>query len=168
MVLCSWACACASPKVHPDEGAAPGGGPSFCVKGSESELSPTLASKLAAAADVLSFEAAWRGEHPAATSGSVSHPQVVGVIRSHGSEIRGCYEAALARLPDNSRGKVVVRFVIDASGRVPAAALAANELHVPEVACCLAERVSQWTFPAPSEGDFVVVEYPFSVQVSKS
>jgi hypothetical protein len=139
-----------------------------CSKLSASEVSPALAEKLAAAKDVLSFEAAWKSEHQATVSGTISRPNVTQVIRAHGADIKGCYEAALAKLPDDSRGKVVVRFVIDATGHVPAATIAADELGVPEVACCLADHVAQWVFAPPSSGDFVVIEYPFSVQVSKS
>jgi hypothetical protein len=123
---------------------------------------------LAAASDVLSFEAAWKSEHQTSASGTISGAEVRRVIRGQGADIKGCYEASFAKLPDDSRGKVTVRFIIDATGRVPAATIAGDELGVPEVACCLAERVSQWTFTPPSSGDFVVVEYPFSVQISKS
>jgi hypothetical protein len=134
----------------------------------QAHVSQALASKLEAAADVISFESAWRSDHPNAVAGTINRPNVVGVIRARGNDIRGCYDAAMDKLPDDSRGRVVVRFIIDSSGRVPAATIAANELGVPEVACCLAERVSEWAFVPPTTGDFVVVEYPFSVKVSKS
>ncbi|HET8933613.1 MAG TPA: AgmX/PglI C-terminal domain-containing protein [Polyangiales bacterium] len=139
-----------------------------CSKLSAAEVSSGLAEKLTASADVLSFEAAWKSEHQTSVSGTISRGDVTRVIRAQGSDIRGCYQGAMAKLPDDSRGKVVVRFVIDASGRVPAATIAADELGVPEVSCCLADRVSQWLFTPPTTGDFVVVEYPFSVAVSKS
>ena len=131
-------------------------------------MSPALAEKLTAAGDVLSFESAWRSEHQGVVAGTISRADVVRVVRAQNADIKGCYDAALAKLSGNKSGKVVVRFIIDASGRVPAATIAADELGVPDVACCLAERVTQWTFGPPSSGDFVVVEYPFSVSVSKS
>lgn len=140
--------------------------PSVCVQGVRGPLSPQLAGKLAEATDVLTFETVWKAEHSDAVAGSVARASVLAVIRGQGEQIRACYEAAMDRLPDNTRGKVVVRFVIDAAGQVPAASIADNELGVPEVACCLAERVAQWSFPPPSAGNFVVVEYPFSVQIS--
>ena len=146
----------------------PRGQGASCSKLSAAEVSSGLADKLAAAADVLSFEAAWKSEHQTSVSGTISRAEVTRVIRAQGADIRGCYQAAMAKLPDDSRGKVVVRFVIDAKGSVPAATIAADELGVPEVSCCLAERVSHWAFTPPSSGDFVVVEYPFSVAVSKS
>lgn len=159
------ALACAARQATPD--GTPRAQGASCSKGSAAEASATLAAQLAAAGDVLSFEAAWRSEHQSAVSGTISGADVRRVIRGQGADIRDCYQASLAKLPDDSRGRVVVRFVIDARGRVPAATIAADELGVAEVACCLAERVSQWAFSPPSSGDFVVVEYPFSVQVSK-
>jgi hypothetical protein len=168
--LCFIVCgtACAGSVQRPDDKPQPRAGSATCTKGSQAEANPAFADKLAAASDVLSFETAWKLEHPSAVAGSVSRSEVLKVIRGHSDEIRGCYEAGLASLPDNSRGQVVVRFVIDQAGQVPLATLAANELGVPEVACCLAQHVAQWSFPAPTGGDFVVVEYPFSVQISRS
>lgn len=157
--------ACAARQATPD--GTPRGLGASCSKGTAAEASAALAEKLSAAGDVLSFEAAWRSEHQAAVAGTISGADVRRVIRGQGADIRDCYQASLAKLPADSRGKVVVRFVIDKAGRVPAATIAADELGVPEVACCLAERVSLWAFSPPSSGDFVVVEYPFSVQVSK-
>jgi len=139
-----------------------------CSKLSAAEVSSALAERLTAATDVLSFEHAWRTEHAGAVAGTISRAEVVRVVRGQNADIRGCYDAALSKLSSSKSGKVIVRFIIDASGRVPAATIAADELGVPDVACCLADRVTQWTFGPPSSGDFVVVEYPFSVSVSKS
>lgn len=160
------ASACAGQPAQPAQTPRHTPEPSVCVKGAHGPVDPGLADKLAQAADVLTFETAWRTEHTDAVAGTVPRPQVLSVIRGQGAQIRGCYEAAFDSLPENSRGKVVVRFVVDAAGQVPAATIADNELGVPAVACCLAERVAQWRFPAPTAGNFVVVEYPFSVQIS--
>lgn len=138
-----------------------------CSKLSAAEVSPALGAKLGAASDVLSFESAWRSEHQGAVAGTISRAEVMRVVRGQNADIKRCYDAALAKLRGSHKGKVVVRFIIDAQGRVPAATIAADELGVPDVACCLAERVTQWTFGPPDSGDFVVVEYPFSVSVSK-
>jgi hypothetical protein len=143
-------------------------GTAGCSKVAESEVNLALAERLASAPDVLRFENLWKEDHPGSTSGSINRSDVVQVIRSQNDAIKSCYEAELARLPSDSRGRVIVRFIIDGQGHVPAATIAINELGVPEVACCLAERVRDWTFVAPTTGDFVVVEYPFSVSISKS
>lgn len=161
-----FASACAGQSGKPDQLRI--SGTAGCSKVAESEVTLALAERLAAAPDVLRFENLWKEDHPGSTSGTINRSDVVQVIRSQGDAIKGCYEAEFARLPNDSRGRVVVRFIIDAHGHVPAATVAANELGVPEVACCLAERVREWTFVAPTTGDFVVVEYPFSVSISKS
>lgn len=140
---------------------------SSCSKLSANEVSSALAEQLMAASDVLSFEHAWRTEHPNAVAGTISRAEVVSVVRNQKADIKGCYDSALSKLTSSKSGRVIVRFIIDKSGRVPAAAIAADELGVPDVACCLAERVTQWSFGPPNSGDFVVVEYPFSVSVTK-
>jgi|GEM_PF-6599878 len=142
-------------------------GSGSCSRLSAAEVSTALAQRLTAATDVLSFEHAWRTEHQGDVAGTVSRADVVRVVRGQNADIKGCYDAALSKLSSSKSGKVIVRFIIDASGRVPAATIAADELGVPDVACCLAERVTQWTFGPPNSGDFVVVEYPFSVSVTK-
>ena len=139
-----------------------------CSKLSAAEVSAALAARLTAATDVLSFESAWRSEHQGAVAGTISRAEVKRVVRAQNTDIRRCYDAALSKVTGSKRGRVVVRFIIDATGTVPAATIAADEMGVPEVACCLAERVTQWRFERPSSGDFVVVEYPFSVSVSRS
>jgi hypothetical protein len=165
LTIVALAAACGARQSTSDS--TPHGAGASCSKGSAAQASPALSQKLAAAGDVLSFESAWRSEQQSATSGTINGADVRRVIRGQGADIKGCYQASLAKLPDDNRGRMVVRFVIDRTGRVPAATIASNELGVAEVACCLAERVSQWAFSPPSSGDFVVVEYPFSVQVSK-
>jgi hypothetical protein len=137
-----------------------------CVK-HDATVSAGLAERLAATGDVLSFESAWRSERPGKVAGTISRPNVTQVIRNQGADIKSCYDASFDKLPDDSRGRVVVRFVVDGAGHVPAATIASNELGVPEVACCLAERVTQWAFVPPTTGDFVIIEYPFSVRVQK-
>jgi hypothetical protein len=159
------ALACAARQSSVEAPRAPESG--SCSRLSAAEVSSALAERLTAASDVLSFEHAWRTEHQGDVAGTISRAEVVRVVRGQNADIKACYDAALSKLSDNKKGKVVVRFIIDASGRVPAATIAADELGVPDVACCLAERVAQWTFGPPSSGDFVVVEYPFSVSVSK-
>lgn len=162
----SLALSCAARQSGAETARAPESG--SCSRLSAAEVSAPLAERLTAATDVLSFEHAWRTEHQGDVAGTISRSDVVRVVRGQTADIKGCYDAALSKLQSNKSGKVVVRFIIDASGRVPAATIAADELGVPDVACCLAERVTQWTFGAPNSGDFVVVEYPFSVSVSKS
>src|ERR1700712_2636273 len=130
------ASACAGQPSKPDQLKV--SGTAGCSKVAESEVNLALAERLASASDVLRFENFWREDHPGSTSGTINRSEVVQVIRSQSDAIKSCYEAELARLPNDSRGRVVVRFIIDANGRVPAAQIGANELGGPEGACWLA------------------------------
>jgi hypothetical protein len=56
----------------------------------------------------------------------------------------------------------VIRFVLDAKGRVAAAAVASSTL--PEdstVATCIAEAAKHWNFPKLGSGSTATVTYPF-------
>ena len=122
------------------------------------------AQALASATNVLEYEAAWRRAFPAAALGGMGAAEVRAVARAHMPEISRCYEAALAKV-DEAKGRVVVRFVIDPQGNVPSAHLAADELGVEGVGCCVVQRVAAWTFPRP-QGGYAIVEYPFTVRLS--
>jgi hypothetical protein len=127
-------------------------------------LAQSQAQALASAANIFEYEAAWRRVYPAAALGGIGAAEVRRVVHAHTADLSGCYEPALAKV-DQAAGRVVVRFVIDPQGGVPAAHLAKDELGVEGVGCCLVQRVAAWKFPAP-EGGYAVVEYPFTVRLS--
>lgn len=127
-------------------------------------LAQNEAHALASATNILEYEAAWRRAYPSAALGGIGAAEVRRVAHAHTAELSGCYEAALAKV-EQAAGRVVVRFVIDPQGGVPAAHLAKDELGVAGVGCCLVQRVAAWKFPAPEGGGYAVVEYPFTVRI---
>lgn len=122
--------------------------------------------RLARASNVLEYERIWQSEHPGSAPGTISGTEVRARIRANTAGIQECYESALDRLPAGE-GRVVVRFVVVTSGGVPAVNVTSNDFQVPAVGCCVAKRVSEWHFPSPTNGDFIVVEYPFVVRTMK-
>lgn len=128
-------------------------------------VDPQVSERLARAANVMEYENVWKDAHPSAALGTLRRDALRSLVRERTPELQRCYEAALATLPGGS-GHVAVRFVIDATGRVPSVHVASSNFDSPQVACCLAKRIASWTLPAPENGDFVVVEYPFNVRIS--
>jgi hypothetical protein len=136
-----------------------------CAAPAHPSVDAALSQRLDRAANVVEFESVWKGAHAGSTAGTIDRGQLTARIRSRSGEVQDCYEAALDELKDGS-GRVAVRFVIDAKGRVPHVSVTSSNFDDPRVACCLVRRLEQWSFPAPAAGDFVVVEYPFTVRVS--
>ena len=118
------------------------------------------------ATNVLDYERIWRAGNAGIVPGTISGNEVRARIRARNAELLDCYDAALDRLP-SGQGRVVVRFVVDDAGQVPAVTITSNDFKAPDVGCCVAKRVAQWSFPNPVNGDFVVVEYPFVVKMSR-
>lgn len=152
--------------------AASGGGPrrtperhvEVCTSAAQPDVSAAVLQRLGGASNVLDYQNIWAAEHAGASAGSVGASAVRARVHAKLPEIQACYQSALSHAASGS-GRVVVRFVIDASGRVAAANLAADSFGSPEVSCCVVRRVAQWSF-APVAGDFVVVEYPFGVRIA--
>ncbi|HEX5661117.1 MAG TPA: AgmX/PglI C-terminal domain-containing protein [Polyangiales bacterium] len=137
-----------------------------CTSVSEPGVSIPVQRDLERASNALEYENVWRASRPGAATGTVNGAEVQATIRAHIEEVQKCYEAALHDSSE-SGGRVVVRFVIDATGRVPQVNLGSSELDASELGCCVVERVSQWSFPKPENGSFVVVEYPFVVHLAR-
>lgn len=162
-ILLSWVSACAATTPSPDD--ASGGRGEACSSIDNAHVSEATAKRLSSASNIIEYQDVWRQAHPGASLGTASQSAIRSFIRSKGQEIRACYQSALDKLPDG-RGRVSARFVIAADGSVPNVSISASNVMDPEVDCCLATRISQWTFPPPAGGDFVAVEYPFVVSVS--
>lgn len=101
-------------------------------------------------------------EPAAATSpvlGTLKPEQIRAVVRDHAAEIRGCYEAVA--VDERGFGKVVIRWVIGATGHVVEAAPneTASTLSA-AVGACISTALRTWTFPAPTGGGIVIVNYP--------
>ncbi len=81
------------------------------------------------------------------------------VIRQNVAPIRACYEKALPAKPDLA-GRVVVRFAIDASGKVTKnESTNGTTLASPDVVACVVGAFRSLVFPEP-QGGTVVVNYP--------
>ena len=67
----------------------------------------------------------------------------------------------------NLKGKVVVRFVIDATGKVTAASIASSTVSSPKLEACLLKTIKRLTFPSVEGGGVIVVNYPFIFNTAK-
>jgi TonB family protein len=65
-------------------------------------------------------------------------------------------------------GRVIVSFVIAPSGEVQSALLGLSTIGYGRLQRCIVEAVRRWTFPAPSGGGVVGVNYPFVLMPSES
>jgi len=98
------------------------------------------------------------------TGGMLSKKQISDVVMRNKGAVRYCYESQLMRYP-TLRGKVVVDFIIDTSGRVTKVKVPSNTLSQKgakdKVGRCLIKFVSRWRFPKPKGGKVRVI-YPFT------
>lgn len=92
--------------------------------------------------------------------GSLDKEIIRRVVRENQAQIRYCYERELTRDP-GLYGKVVMKWVIAASGKVMRATVAENHMKNKAVGQCIAQRIRGWNFPKPKGGGIVVVTYPF-------
>ena len=84
------------------------------------------------------------------------------IVRAHLNEVRKCYAIGLARDP-NRKGRVAVRFTVEADGKVLTAELAERSLPDLQVADCIVTAVKRWAFPRPLGGP-AVITYPFILE----
>jgi len=80
-------------------------------------------------------------------------------VRDHLPELEGIYTEAIRRNPD-LRGKLVVRFRIDPSGKILRAEPAGSDLRDPAFVNSIIEKIRTWTFE-PTGGRAVEILYPF-------
>ncbi len=92
--------------------------------------------------------------------GSLDKGIIQRVIRANMAQIRYCYERELARSP-GLYGKVIVKFVIAATGRVSNAQVVETTMKNEALEQCLIKKVRSWRFPKPRGGGIVIVSYPF-------
>ena len=91
--------------------------------------------------------------------GAISAQAISKAIQRRGRTIRACYERALGR-NHGLGGKVVLRFVVQESGRVSSAKVAQDTLGDSTVGACLVRNIKRWRFPQP-QGGSATVEFPF-------
>lgn len=100
------------------------------------------------------------GADGATVMGSLDKTQIREVIRRHSQQVQSCYQSRLAQRA-GLEGKVAVKFVIAATGKVASADVAQSTLSDPQLEGCITAHVKTWTFPPPKGGGIVVVTYPF-------
>ena len=97
---------------------------------------------------------------PGDVGGSLPREAIQQVVRRHVPEVRRCYERRLVARPD-LEGTVTVSFVISATGAVERATVHRTTLNDAAVESCITTAVEGWTFPAPTGGGSIAVNYPF-------
>lgn len=99
-------------------------------------------------------------------SGSLDRKIIQKVVNQHKREIKACYEKELQK-KKGLHGKIVIQWIIDASGNVASATVQSNSMDDKNVASCLTTSIKHWRFPAPKGGGMVKVSYPFVFEVGK-
>ncbi len=79
--------------------------------------------------------------------------------------IKYCYEKVLKKNPQ-LHGKVVVKFTINAKGRVTKYSIESSTLNNEEVEGCVLRVIRRLRFPPPKEGGEVTVSYPIVFTVA--
>ena len=95
--------------------------------------------------------------------GSLDKALVTRVIRAHLGLIKQCVSEHLASDGGVSRGKLVVKFVISATGTVSSSKVAQTTLANEAVERCVASAVQAMTFPPPRGGGVAIVDFPFEL-----
>ncbi len=92
--------------------------------------------------------------------GGLSKEQIARVIKSKLGQIRYCYERQLSSNPD-LYGKILVNFIINASGKVEKNRIKKSTMGNSMVEGCVLRKMAGWKFPKPVGGTQVKVTYPF-------
>ena len=96
-----------------------------------------------------------------ARAGQVRLQEVRAVMRSHQSEVTGCYEEGLAR-NRSLAGEVKVRFLIGPQGRLEDAEVYESSLGDESVESCILAAMRTWRFPRPRpRGSSALLTYPY-------
>lgn len=93
--------------------------------------------------------------------GGLSQAEISQVIAGYFNQIRLCYERLLQSLPGVS-GKVKVRFIIGAMGRVSQTSIVSSSISDPGMTDCMKSKIKKWSFPKPRGAKPVTVNYPFN------
>ena len=100
--------------------------------------------------------------------GALNKCTIDSYVRKSVGKIRECYETGLAKNPKLSGGRVVINFIISASGDVSSAKVQRTTLGNAEVEKCIAEQIKKIKFPKPKGGGIVIVNYPFKFKPEKN
>jgi Ca-activated chloride channel homolog len=96
----------------------------------------------------------------AVVKGSLSKEVILRIIKRHMNEFRLCYEKVLAH---NSalKGKIDVKFSINAKGKVLGATVTSSSLNNQVVERCVVSALGRMSFPGSNDGRVNVVRYSF-------
>ena len=97
---------------------------------------------------------------PGGKLGGLTHEQILRVVRAHKNAIRTCYDRELQRTRGLG-GKIVIRWKIDAGGKVSGAKVRSSSMRNGRVEDCIVRRVARMRFPKPKGGVTAVVNFPF-------
>ena len=151
------ATAVASASAAPEESADPDA--PTALWGREDHLPDTAATAVASANVVHHRHAPTVRQGTTQVSGRLPPEVIQRIVRQNFGRFRLCYEEGLRRNP-KLEGRVVVKFVIDATGNVKTVDRdAANTLADPGTVACVKRGFTNLSFPAP-EGGIVTVVYP--------
>jgi len=92
--------------------------------------------------------------------GGLTAAQINKVVFSRKNAIKTCYQRQLQRTPGLG-GKVVVRWEINATGKVMRARVSKTTMRNGRVEDCIVRQVMRMQFPKPRGGSKAVVNYPF-------
>ena len=92
--------------------------------------------------------------------GGIDNQAVEDNILKQRESIEACYTSQLAQTP-GLRGKVLIKFTIDAEGKVSRSNTRSTSLRNETVETCINEEVAKTTFPALKTGRVAIVQYPF-------
>lgn len=93
------------------------------------------------------------------SEGGLTPDVIQRVIKRHQTQVKYCYERALAKDPDLG-GRVKANFTVEANGTVSKVALEST-LNAPEVEGCLVGQIQRWRFPEPEGGRVTTIGYPW-------
>lgn len=99
---------------------------------------------------------------PIQVGGTYSREIVRRVIQRNMGQVQHCFEQALSRDRD-ATGRIMVRFVIAADGRVAGASAIENTTGDAMLGACIAGAFRRWQFPSPD--GVVTVSYPILLRV---
>lgn len=99
--------------------------------------------------------------------GALDREDVFEVISGHRAQLQHCYERELHSSPSGLSGRLVLQWVIGASGRVETARVTESELGSARLERCLVSRVLSWRFPEPAGGGVVVVRLPLMLRPAR-
>lgn len=97
--------------------------------------------------------------------GALAPELIKKVINENKNQVRYCYEVELQR-NQNLEGRVMVRWVISATGAVAQVLIKDSTIKNANVENCLLGKIKGWKFPPPAGGGTVEVNYPFVFKAS--